>query len=167
MLGVRKLVTATAAVLAIAVGAAVPHAVNAQEKTAFSYPIQKTEDRVAIDGYDLVAYFKKKEAMKGNPEHAVEYGDTIYYFASRSHQNAFLKHPTKYLPRFGGFCPVNLGDGKAVEGNPKEFTIRDGQLYLCASGEAKQAFEGEPKKIVHKAEQNAPEVLRARGQRGR
>lgn len=167
MFGLRTILAATATVFALAGGVVTPPAANAQEKASFLYPINRTDERVAIDGYDLVAYFKEKKAMKGDPQHAVKYGDTIYYFANEAHQNAFLKHPTKYMPRFGGFCPVRMSEGKAVQGDPTEFVVRDGNLYLCADDAAHETFSGDPKAIVHQAEQNAPSAIKDYSRRGR
>ena len=132
-----------------------------------NYPVNKTQNNVAIGGYDLVAYFKNKEAVKGSERHAVKYGDTVYRFASKAHQDAFLANPRKYLPRFGGFCPVNMGEGKTQKGNPEHFAVRNGQLYLCASAAAQEKFEGDPEAFIAKAEENAPRALREFDKRGK
>lgn len=78
----------------------------------------------------------------------------------------FIKNPAKYLPRFGGFCPVNLRQGTAEKGDPKEFVVHDGRLYICASASAHKTFTDDPEAIIDKAEsnvENLPEYL----QRGR
>ncbi len=132
-----------------------------------NYPVNKTQNNVAIGGYDLVAYFKDKDAVQGSEQHAVKYGDTVYYFASKAHQDSFLANPRKYLPRFGGFCPVNMGEGKTQKGNPEHFAVRNGQLYLCASAAAHEKFTGEPEAFIAKAEENAPAAIREFDKRGK
>jgi YHS domain-containing protein len=161
---------ASAAVMALAVGgtgATDSHAQGIGEKAAH-YPFNTTEAgaSVGINGYDLVAYFDDKSATQGEPEHAVKYGDVIWYFANEEHQQMFLEHPNKYLPRFGGFCPVRMSEGKGEKGNPKNFVVRDGQLYFCTGAQAQRKFEGDPEAFVDKAEANAPKVFE-KMQRGR
>ena len=158
--------------LSIAVLAVVPAVTsmaNAQGVTekVFQYPISKTKESVALDGYDLVAYFKDKSATKGSEEHAVRYGDTVYYFASEAHQNAFIANPAKYLPRFGGFCPVNLRQGTAEKGDPKKFVVHNGRLYICSSAAAAETFAGEPEKVIQEAEAKAAETFKHYRERGR
>lgn len=160
----------TAALVAgggLAIGLSPASAQSEAGQKVVNYPVNKTENNVAIGGYDLVAYFKNKEAVQGSADHAVKYGDTVYHFASKAHQDAFLANPRRYLPRFGGFCPVNMGEGKTQKGNPEHFTVRNGQLYLCASAAAQETFEGEPEAFIAKAEENAPTALREFDKRGK
>lgn len=85
---------------------------------------------IAIQGYDLVAYFSNK-ALKGDKKYTTNYMGVIYYFASESNKNNFLKNPSKYEPRYGGWCAFAMGDyGKKVEIDPETFKIVDGRLYL-------------------------------------
>lgn len=158
----RFLAIATLAVSPVVGGAALAQGVTDK---VVHYPVNKTEENVALGGYDLVAYFKDKAAKKGSAEYAVRYGGTIYHFANKAHQDAFLANPTKYLPRFGGFCPVHLRQGNAEKGNPKEFVVHNGQLYICSSEAARASVEGNAEKIIQEAEANAPAVLRDRHQK--
>ncbi len=65
-----------------------------------------TKNGVALNGTDLVEYFKKEnnKAIKGLKENSTTYNKVTYYFASKENLNAFKKDPSKYLPAYGGYC---------------------------------------------------------------
>jgi YHS domain-containing protein len=151
------------AVAAVGTGiAAVPEVHAAGQERTFEYPVSRTQENVGIGGYDLVAYFEDKSATKGQAQYAVKYGDTIYYFSSEENRQMFIQNPAKYLPRFGGFCPVNLRQGQAEKGAPQHFLVHEGRLYICASASAAKTFEEDPQAIIHQAERkvkNFPDYL--------
>ena len=89
------------------------------------------ENKVAIQGYDAVAYFAQKKAIKGKATIATSYEGITYYFSSQSNKDAFVKNPTNYEPQFGGWCAYAMGaNAEKVEINPETFKILDGKLYL-------------------------------------
>jgi YHS domain-containing protein len=89
------------------------------------------ENKIAIHGYDPVAYFKQSKAIKGKKEFATTYQGVIYYFSSQSNKDAFTKNPASYEPQYGGWCAYALGSsGDKVDINPETFKILDGKLYL-------------------------------------
>ncbi|MDW8849391.1 YHS domain-containing (seleno)protein [Flavobacterium sp. MMLR14_040] len=89
------------------------------------------ENKVAIQGYDPVAYFNQAKAIKGKKEISALYQGVIYKFSSNENKDAFLKNPSKYEPQYGGWCAYAMGSsGGKVEINPETFKIIDGKLYL-------------------------------------
>lgn len=89
------------------------------------------ENKLAIQGYDPVAYFKQHKAVKGKKEIAASYEGAMYYFSSAANKEAFVKNPSGYEPQYGGWCAYAMGSqGKKVEINPETFKITDGKLYL-------------------------------------
>jgi len=89
------------------------------------------ENKVAILGYDPVAYFNVGKAVKGKKEIASNYQGVIYKFSSNENKDAFVKNPSKYEPQYGGWCAYAMGSaGEKVEINPETFKIIDGKLYL-------------------------------------
>jgi YHS domain-containing protein len=89
------------------------------------------ENKVAIQGYDPVAYFKQGKAVLGKKELSASYQGVIYKFSSDANKTEFLKNPSKYEPQYGGWCAYALGtSGEKVEINPETFKIVDGKLYL-------------------------------------
>ncbi|WP_310555014.1 YHS domain-containing (seleno)protein [Flavobacterium sp.] len=92
------------------------------------------EKKVAIQGYDPVAYFTQKKAVKGKSTIASTYEGVIYYFATQADKDLFLKTPTQYEPQYGGWCSYAMGNngpnGEKVEIDPETFKIVDGKLNL-------------------------------------
>jgi len=89
------------------------------------------EKNVAIQGYDLVEYFKENKAVKGKKELSASYLGVTYHFFSAENKSAFLKDPIAYEPQYGGWCAYAMGkSGEKVEIDPSTFKIVNGKLYL-------------------------------------
>lgn len=98
----------------------------AKRATAFNL-----ENKVAIQGYDPVAYFTQKKAVKGKSLITSTYEGVIYYFSTQANKDAFLKSPSSYEPQYGGWCAYAMGSsGEKVEIDPETFKIIEGKLYL-------------------------------------
>ncbi|HEY8896647.1 MAG TPA: YHS domain-containing (seleno)protein [Niastella sp.] len=89
------------------------------------------DGKLAIQGYDPVAYFNQHEAVKGKKEWAVLHQDVLYYFSSVANKEEFKKNPSLYEPQYGGWCAYAMGSkGEKVSVDPKTFKITNGKLYL-------------------------------------
>lgn len=89
------------------------------------------ENKVAIQGYDPVAYFTQKKAIKGKSSFSTTYEGVTYNFSTQANKDLFLKKPASYEPQYGGWCAFAMGDyGEKVAINPETFKIIDGKLYL-------------------------------------
>lgn len=89
------------------------------------------EKKVAIQGYDPVAYFKQGKALKGKKELTATYEGVMYQFSSVANKALFEKNAASYEPKYGGWCAYAMGSsGEKVEINPETFKIIDGKLFL-------------------------------------
>ena len=89
------------------------------------------DNKVAIQGYDPVAYFKQNKAVKGKKEISASNEGIVYYFANQVDKELFLKSPAIYEPQYGGWCSYAMGaTGEKVEIDPQTFKITDGKLNL-------------------------------------
>ena len=89
------------------------------------------EKNVAIQGYDPVAYFTQKKAVKGKTTIATTNEGVTYNFATQANKDLFLKNPSQYEPQYGGWCSYAMGaTGEKVEIDPETFKIVDGKLNL-------------------------------------
>ncbi|WP_162126372.1 YHS domain-containing (seleno)protein [Flavobacterium phycosphaerae] len=89
------------------------------------------EKGVALQGYDPVAYFTQKKAVKGKSSITSTYEGVTYYFTSQADKDLFLKNPASYEPQYGGWCSYAMGStGEKVEVDPETFKIVDGKLNL-------------------------------------
>lgn len=105
--------------------------------TAFGQTVAKRtkefnlESKTAIQGYDPVAYFTQKKAVKGKSTINTTYEGVVYNFSSQANKDLFLKNPSGYEPQYGGWCAYAMGaNGEKVEINPETFKIVEGKLNL-------------------------------------
>ena len=87
---------------------------------------------VAIQGYDVVAYFTDGKAVKGEPIHAVPFDDAKWQFANASHKEMFAADPDRYMPQYGGMCAGGMSLGVSVHAKPENWVIVDGKLYMVS-----------------------------------
>ncbi len=89
------------------------------------------QNSIAVQGYDVVAYFTVNKAAKGNSANSVVYQGVKYQFANTANKEEFKKNPSKYEPQYGGWCAYAMGaTGEKVEIDPETFKIINGKLYL-------------------------------------
>lgn len=89
------------------------------------------KNRVAIDGYDPVSYFKSGGPKKGSANQAYDYDGVIYWFANADNLAEFKKNPAKYEPVWGGWCGHAMAlRGEKVEINPECYKIVNGRNVL-------------------------------------
>lgn len=72
-------------------------------KTIVEGEIFASSDGIAILGYDTVAYFTDKKAVRGTPEYTHRWKDAVWHFASADNRDLFANNPEKYAPQFGGY----------------------------------------------------------------
>ena len=109
---------------------------------------------VAIKGYDTVAYFTERKAIKGKPEFAHSWHDAQWLFANARHREIFASDPERYAPQFGGFCSNGLSKGKVVAADPEQWTIVDGKLYIKFSRAARDNWRQDKAVKIMKAKEN-------------
>lgn len=98
-----------------------------QTNRALQYNV---EGKLALLGYDPVAYFQGK-AKKGKESLAVTYLGITYYFSSAQNKDTFSQNATAYEPQYGGWCAYAMGaKGEKVAVDPETYKILNGKLYL-------------------------------------
>jgi peroxiredoxin/YHS domain-containing protein len=123
------------AFLALALLLTLSPAATAQAPTDQRAPARHnlSNTRLAIQGYDPVAYFPEGGGApaKGREALTVDHNGVIYRFTSQAHADLFKQNPAKYEPAHGGWCTYAMGaDGSRVEVDPRSFLIADGRLFL-------------------------------------
>ena len=91
---------------------------------------QAGEVRIALKGYDPVAYFTDERATIGDPQYQYEWDGAVYRFASVQHLALFKTDPDRYLPQYHNWCAASVAKGEKVYGNPEWWLVVDGRLYL-------------------------------------
>jgi hypothetical protein len=95
-------------------------------------PDMTASPRLAIGGYDTVAYHTMGKAIPGNLEYQTVWHDARWQFSSRENLALFIKDPERYAAQYDGFCAMGVADGSGHKDtvDPEAFTIVNGKLYL-------------------------------------
>lgn len=105
---------------------------------AFSANAQEifTNDRgIALDGYDVVAYFTEGKPVKGRSDFTATYKGATWYFASAEHRDLFTAKSSAYEPECGGWCAWGVAEKNSkFPVDPNTFKVSDGKLYLFYNG---------------------------------
>ncbi len=97
---------------------------------------------VAIKGYDPVAYFTERRAVRGELTISHQWLGAIWRFSNENHKRLFSDNPVKYAPQYGGHCADGVALGFIVTDiDPEAWRIIDGKLYLNADEEAATDLE--------------------------
>jgi YHS domain-containing protein len=118
----------------------------------------KNEIRIALDGYDPVAYFTDGHPVKGSQEFTFAFDDAVYYFNSAEHRAMFAADPDRYAPQYSGYCAVSVSIGKKVHADPEAWIISDGKLFVFGGKEGVPMFAQDSVAIVRQADAKWPTV---------
>ena len=135
------------AVLALLTAGAAAHAGEFFEK-----------DGAAIRGYDPVAYFTDRKAVKGSRAYKAEYGKSVFHFATQANRDTFPADPARYAPQYNGFCAFGVAGGYKAAIDPAAFSVVDNKLYLNYNRDVQKKWSADIPGFVAKAEKNWPKV---------
>ena len=111
-------------------------------------------DRIALKGYDPVAYFTLSTPTPGMAEYDYTYDGVRYFFANARHRDLFKANPDKYAPQFGGACANNMANGVRRESDPTVWVIVGDKLYVFAGSAGAQSFRQDAQTAAIKAAAN-------------
>lgn len=115
-------------------------------------------ERVALNGYDPVAYFTDGRPAKGSTEFSASFDGTTYHFKSAQHRALFVADPDRYAPQYKAYCAITIARGAKMEVDPEAWLIWNGKLYMFAGKQGVAMFQEDAAAIVAKAESAWPEV---------
>ena len=64
--------------------------------------------RLAIGGYDTVAYFTVGKAVPGSLDYQTVWHDARWQFASKEDLDLFTANPEKYAAQYDGHCAMGV-----------------------------------------------------------
>ncbi len=118
-------------------------------------------ETVAMDGFDVIAYFKDGKPRKGDAANAVEYQGKTWVFASPANAQVFSDNPKVYAPQFNGWCAYAVSEGYSAEVDfINGWSILDGRLYLNWNRATRDDFIAEQANRKAEAAENWPKVRR-------
>lgn len=109
---------------------------------------------VALHGYDAVAYFDRKTAVKGLPAEVVTYQGVRYQFADAASKAKFAAAPERYVPAYGGFCAYGVARGFKVDIDPEAWSVVNNKLYLNVSKDIRTKWQKDTPRYIGKADSN-------------
>ena len=118
-----------------------------------------SENSVAIDGTDPVAYFTEGTAIAGVDTFTHGWNGAIWKFSTRENRIAFAADPTSYAPQYGGYCAYAVSEGYTAPTVPEAWTIVEGKLYLNFSLRIQRRWEQDIPGRIAAADKNWPKIL--------
>ncbi len=116
--------------------------------------------KVAIKGYDPVAYFTESKPVKGTKDFVFDWNGATWQFASAAHRDAFAKDPARYAPQYGGYCAWAVSQGYTANIDPTAWKIVDDKLYLNYDADVQAKWSQDIPGFIAKADTNWPEILK-------
>ena len=119
---------------------------------------QTSDDRLALKGYDPVAYFTDKRPIVGDSQYQHEWDGAIYRFASAKHLELFKADPDRYLPQYHNWCAASVAKGEKVRPDHENWLVVDGRLYLFGKSIGPGLMKADPAAMKREADKNWPTV---------
>jgi hypothetical protein len=114
--------------------------------------------RIALSGYDPVAYFEDGAPAKGTREFWYSFDDVVYVFRSAAHRAKFAADPERYAPQYAGHCAAGVSKGYKTEPDPEAWLIANGKLFVFQIKERVPQFKNNIEELAAKANANWPTV---------
>ncbi len=145
----------TVVLLACLAALAAPSSAWAKEAAVYTRLFSK----VALSGYDSVAYFTEGKPVKGDAKFSFDYQGAKWQFASAENRDKFAAAPQSYAPQFGGYCAWAVSQGYTASADPTLWKIVQGKLYVNFDADVQKKWEADIPGFIQKANVNWPNVL--------
>jgi len=153
-----KLSALLAALLALVIWSGTAPAIAASAATS---EINVDQDsKLAIHGYDPVAYFESGKPAKGKPEFSHVWKNAKWVFSSAKNRDLFKANPTAYAPQFGGYCAYGVARGHVADGDPESWQIHKGKLYLNLNARVHEVWQKELDGNITAGDANWPKLVK-------
>ena len=103
---------------------------------------------LSIQGYDVVAYFTKGKAVRGEGKYEYEWKGKRWLFSNEQNKQLFIKDSKKYIPQYGTYCAYAVSKGYLAKVDPEAWTIYKDKLYLNYSIGVKKRWDREKEKLI-------------------
>jgi YHS domain-containing protein len=104
-------------------------------------PAQQAARVEALDGVDVVRLVTTGKEVFGKGVHRSTHEGMDYLFESAETKDIFDKEPSKYAVQMGGLCAYM---GGTVTGNPSNYALHDGRIYIFGTDNCRKAFLASP-----------------------
>ena len=121
---------------------------------AGSVQAQQEPPAEALDGVDVVILINDGKEVFGKGALRSNHDGLDYLFSTAETKAAFDRDPAKYAAQYGGLC-ARMGGG--VRGNPSNYVLHKGKIYLFGSDDCRQRFIAAPDNWVERPATPMPE----------
>lgn len=115
--------------------------------------------KLALKGYDVVAYFSASKPLKGLAEFEYVWNDQIWRFANQANLDSFKVAPAKYAPQYGANCAWAVAHNYTAPVDPEAWEIVNGKLYLNYNKEVRAKWREKQEEYIVNADKNWPGLL--------
>jgi uncharacterized protein YaiE (UPF0345 family) len=131
---------------------------------ADSAPSMSGMPRLAIGGYDTVAYFTVGKAIPGSLDYQTVWHDARWQFANKTDLDLFVANPEKYAAQYDGHCALGVAyeAGHKDTVDPEAFTIVNGKLYVNHTKYWTTEWRKNEAENISRADKNWPAVKETR-----
>jgi YHS domain-containing protein len=111
------------------------------------------DTRLMLKGYDPVSYFVQGgRPTPGRPDLKAEHEGVTYRFMSEETRKHFVANPARFVPQYGGFCANGMVYAIPNGGEPENYKIINGKLYVFGGARSKLYFEMEEERNLKLAD---------------
>ncbi len=107
-------------------------------------------------GYDVVSYHTAGRAVKGKRGYTAEWKGATWRFSSKENRDAFQANPARYAPQYGGHCAYAAAQDYKAKGDPNQWNIVNGKLYLNFNASIKRRWEQDIPGYIAAGDRNWP-----------
>jgi hypothetical protein len=112
----------------------------------------------ALNGYDVVAFFKESKPVMGADSLSYTYKDVKWLFSTEADRMAFKADPEHFMPQYGGYCAYGTAQGHKAPTKPETWTILNDKLYFNYNLKVKEVWTKDQQGMIGKADKNWPEL---------
>lgn len=120
-----------------ALGFLVPSIGSASGKEVFTDIVRG----VGAGGHDVVAYVNAGRPIVGSAQITHSWNGAVWRFSSIGNRDAFAASPERYAPAYGGHCSWAASQGYKAKGDPKNWKIVGGRLFLNYNADVQATWE--------------------------
>jgi hypothetical protein len=124
-------------------------------------PSRGEEAKLAISGYDPVAYFTDGKPIPGQSQIEYAWHDARWRFSSAAHRDLFARDPDRYAPQYDGYCAMGVSletEAHKDAVDPQAWVIVNGKLYLAYNRHWLEVFSENIAENIARADGNWPSV---------
>ena len=109
-------------------------------------------------GFDVVAYVNAGRPVQGSAQITHVWNGASWRFANSANRDAFAAEPERFAPAYGGHCSWAAAQGYKAKGDPRNWKIVGGRLFLNYDANVQKTWETDIPGFIASADGNWPSL---------